>query len=82
MNTWTMHENGETAVSAPIPVIADGDMFAEVQPVWSDEDGVRVSVNWSADVFNGISRLEDMSPSQAAGLAAALVEASAVVGPR
>lgn len=77
-----MHEGGETAVSAPIPVIADGDMFAEVQSVWSDEDGVRVSVNWSADVFNGISRLEDMSPAQATALAAALVEAGSVGAPR
>lgn len=78
---WTTEDAGETAQAAPIPVLADGELFAEVQPIWSDVDGVRVSVNWSADMFNGFSRLEDLSVGQALALSAVLHEAASVEPP-
>ncbi len=49
VSEWRVHPSGETAVGAPVPVIADGALFAQVTPVWSDDDGVRVSVDWQTD---------------------------------
>lgn len=79
--SWSIAEGGETATGAPIPVAASDELFAEVQPIWSDVDGVRVSVNWSADLFNGINRLEDLSADQALALAATLQQAASVEPP-
>lgn len=78
---WTLHPSGETAVAMPVPVIADGELFAEVQAIWSDEDGVRVAINWTTEVFDRITRLEDLSGAQAHALSDALREAANVPGP-
>ena len=48
VSEWRVHPSGETAVGAPVPVIADGALFAQVT-VWSDDDGVRVCVDWQTD---------------------------------
>lgn len=78
---WNQGLSGETATALSIPVMADGDLFAEVQPIWSDIDGVRVSINWAAEVLEGVSRLEDLSIGQALALSAALREAAAIEPP-
>lgn len=64
-----MADGGETAATEPRLVVADGDVLATVSGIWSDVDGVRVSIDWAADVFNGITALEDMSAAQATALA-------------
>jgi hypothetical protein len=81
MNAWTPGGIEGTAVGTPVPVIADGDLFAAVSPVWSDEDGVRVSVDWQRELFDGITRLEDMSAAQAVALADALRDVAATPPP-
>ncbi|WP_370246407.1 hypothetical protein [Nocardioides sp.] len=50
-------------------VIVDGAVFATVSAIRSDVGGVRVSIDWAEDVFNGIERLEDMSTTHAVALA-------------
>ncbi|MQW74833.1 hypothetical protein GHK92_03020 [Nocardioides sp. dk4132] len=81
MSEWTMHPSGETAVGAPVPVIGDGDIFATLSPIWSDEDGVRVSIDWARDIYAGITALEDLSSGQALALADALREAASTSPP-
>lgn len=78
---WTMHEGGETAHGAAEPVVVDGEVIAAVAPIWSDEDGVRVSIDWQRHVFDGITALGDLSPEAARVLAEVLTAAANVPPP-
>lgn len=66
---WTFDDTRETATGPTTPVLADGELIASVTPLWADDSGVRVSVDWQAG-------LDDLSASQACALAAALLRAA------
>ena len=86
MDGWTFTEDGQTAVGAEVPVIADGDLFATVSPIWSDVDGVRVSIDWQhvpgGEISFGVSALGDMSPDAARALADVLRQVAGTPPPR
>jgi len=81
MNEWTPGGIDGTAVGSPLPVVADGDLFATVSPIWSDEDGVRVSIDWQKDPVIGTA-LSDMSIHQARALADVLTHLADTPPPR
>jgi len=81
MNGWTPGGIEGTAVGAPVPVIADGELFATVSAIWSDEDGVRVSVDWQRELVDGVTVLGDLSIVQARSLAEVLHTVAAVEPP-
>lgn len=70
-DTWHVSSHG-TAVADMIPVIAGGDLIAEILPIWSDADGVRVTTLWAA---------ECMSAGQAHTLADLLRQVAEMPGP-
>jgi hypothetical protein len=65
---WDLGERG-TAVGPSTPVQADGALVAVVRALWSDVDGVRVSIDWQGPT-------DDMSGAQARALANALRQAA------
>jgi hypothetical protein len=67
VTTWELGQTGETATGPTLAVAADGALVGVVSALWSDVDGVRLSVDWHRD-------LDDLSASETRALAAALIE--------
>ncbi len=59
--------SGETAIGPVVPVTAEGQLIATLTALWSDVDGVRVSLDYQ-------DGLEDLSGLQARALADTLQE--------
>lgn len=76
MSAWLLDPSGETATSEPLPVIADGELFAVVSMIWSDVDGVRVHLGWCDG-----ARIEDLGVEHASALAEALLAVKTIEPP-
>jgi hypothetical protein len=73
-DAWCVQAAEGTAVGPSVPVVASGAVFAVLTALWSDSDGVRVSIDWQAGT-------DDMSAAQALALAEALRMVAGVSGP-
>lgn len=73
-STWNFGSEN-TATADVVPVIAEGHLVATLEPIWSDEDGVRVSV------FDD-GQLRDLSRADWDVLRAAMDELFALQPPR
>ena len=71
---WHMNMTEGTATGTSRPVTVDGALLAVLTPLWDDEAGVRVSVDWQSG--------DALSANEARAFAVALVEAVAVGAPR
>ena len=72
--SWALDLIGETATGPTVAVAADGALVAVCAALWDDENGVRVAVDWHAD-------LDDLSAAQALALASALAELASIDAP-
>ncbi|GAB6857633.1 hypothetical protein [Microbacterium xylanilyticum] len=73
-STWTLDVSGETAIGPVVPVTAEGQLIATLTALWSDVDGVRVSLDYQ-------DGLEDLSGLQARALADTLQEVAGMQPP-
>ena len=46
--SWELDEARETATLGPIAIAADGTLVAIASALWSDTEGVRLSLDWHA----------------------------------
>ena len=72
--TWDLAADRETATGETYLVTAEGRLIAVLQPIWSDEDGVQVSLTMTAD-------WDALPGAQAIALGQALQDAGSVQPP-
>jgi hypothetical protein len=74
-DTWRVNTDEGTGVGASLPVTADGDLIAVLTPIWSDAEGLRLSIDWNKSP-------DDMSADEALSLAEALRMIATTQGPQ
>jgi hypothetical protein len=72
--SWEFDLTRETAMGPTVAVAPDGALVAVCAALWDDVGGVRVSVEWHAD-------LDDLSASEALALASALADLAVMQSP-
>lgn len=71
---WALNAAEGTAVGPTVPVTADGTVCAIVTAIWSDVDGVRLSIDWQRSP-------DDMSAAEALALADVLRSLASIDAP-